>query len=532
MLRTVKSRIAYCVSRIAKDISLCVLSSLLLILSFPVFNFWLLAWFGFVPLFFVLRDKSRLQAFLLSYITGVIFWLGIVYWLVHVTLPGMILMVMYLALYFGLFGLIFAFSYLLPTTYYLLFIPSAWVILEYIRSHLLTGFPWALLGYSQYLNLPAIQVADITGAWGVSFLVMMVNVAIYGAVRQKQKKPLFTIHYLLPFSLLFLSLGYGFYSLRNTQYAQRNTLRISVIQGNIPQELKWERGARGTIMEKYLDLTRRAAREDPDLLIWPEAALPVVLEDEPAYFESVRDFTKKIQRPLLLGAVTRREDSYFNSALLVSQRGELLGRYDKLHLVPFGEYIPLRNTLRFLETVVPIGDISRGREYTIFQIQSPKSLPVPASPAGGRQAGKVQNGFAVLICFEDLFPELSRQFAKKGALFLVNITNDAWFKKTSAPYQHLQASVFRAVENRLPLVRAANTGVSGFIAASGEIISLLNAAGGKETFVEGYKTEEIALLSSRHSFYTRYPDVFVLCLSIFVLYGIFRGINGYGYRKK
>jgi len=162
-----------------KDYIFCVLSAILLIFSFPNFNLGFFAWFGFVPLFFVLEDKSKWKAFFLSYLTGIVFWLGIIYWLIHVTLPGMIILVLYLALYFGIFGLIILSAIRYPLSATILFIPSVWVLLEYVRAHLFAGFPWALLGYSQYLNLPIIQISDITGAWGVSFLVMLVNVSLY-----------------------------------------------------------------------------------------------------------------------------------------------------------------------------------------------------------------------------------------------------------------------------------------------------------------------------------------------------------------
>ncbi|MBI5145405.1 MAG: apolipoprotein N-acyltransferase, partial [Candidatus Omnitrophica bacterium] len=198
---------------------------------------------------------------------------------------------------------------------------------------------------------------------------------------------------------------------------------------------------------------------------------------------------------------------YFNRALLVSAEGEVLNQYDKLHLVPFGEYIPLRKALPFLETVVPIGDFTAGREYTVFK-------QVTRSP--GHQ---VTSQLSVLICFEDLFPELSREFVKKGADFLINITNDAWFKKTSSPYQHLCASVFRAVENRVPVVRAANTGVSGFIAPTGKIITLVQDESGRNIFVDGYKTQEILIPERDLSFYTRYyGDIFILLCLVFVIY--------------
>ncbi len=524
-------------SILGKEIFSCFLSAFLLICAFPRFNIEFFAWIGFIPLFYVLKNKSRFKGFLLSYFTGIIFWFGTIYWLVHVTFLGMVLLVLYLALYFGLFGLIIAITKNQELRFNILFLPSLWVILEYIRSHLLTGFPWALLGYSQYLNLPIIQVADITGAWGVSFMVMMVNTAIYEIIgdRLKGKGKRLKV-YLLPFACLFFSLFYGYYKLFLSPFTfSLPPVRISVIQGNIPQELKWDARAKEFIIRKYLDLTAESLKDKAEFFIWPEAALPVVLEQEPEYFERVKDFVKGIGKPLLLGAVTSRDDLYYNSAVLVSSKGELFKRYDKIHLVPFGEYIPLRKMFKFLESLVPIGDFVAGKEYTVFTLKTrflmvwesiKLSQPLKLhkevlNPAfGGMKFLDEQASFSALICFEDVFPELSRQFVKRGANILVNITNDAWFKETSAPYQHLQSSVFRAVENRVSLVRAANTGVSAFIAPTGKINAKVSAAA-RDIFVDGYTTEEVFISDIGPSFYTCYGDIFVLLCVIYALAYLF-----------
>ena len=494
-----------------KNLYLVLLTAAFLVLCFPGFNLWFLAWFGFVPLFFAVKDKSKLKAFLLSYLAGIIFWFGLIYWLIHVTFMGLVVLVLYLALYFGIFGLIVSSFSLSASRSQLLFIPSVWVILEYLRSHLFTGFGWALLGYSQYLNLPAIQIADITGAYGVSFLVMMVNVMIYSAINHKRVAINQRQEYILPILCILITLTYGYYKIYHLPLsAHHSPLTISVIQGNIPQELKWNISAKDFIINKYLGLSREAVSDAPDLIIWPEAALPEALEKGSPSYESMSNFSRKIDTPLLLGAVISEDNLYYNSALLFSNEGRLLIRYDKLHLVPFGEYIPLRKALGFLETVVPIGDFTPGGEHTAFTLPTTYYL--------------LPTKFSVLICFEDIFPELSRQFVKKGAEFLVNITNDAWFGKTASPYQHLQSSVFRAVENRRFLIRAANTGVSGFIGPRGEIISEVSDEAAERIFISGYKTQEI-LSSSRLSFYTRYGDIFVLLVSFLALYGIIQPIK-------
>lgn len=491
--------------KIIKYSFLCALSAALLILSFPNFNLWALVWFGFVPLFIALENKNKLKAFILSYITGFIFWLGVIYWLIHVTFAGMIVLALYLALYFGLFGLIIT-SHKSPlgsargrqvTSHKLILIPSVWVILEYIRSYLFTGFPWAPLSHSQYLNLPIIQIADITGTWGISFLIILINVWIYLILRKKQNN-------LFPILLLIIVLAYGYiklYPLKEKPNGQ--PLRISVIQGNIPQELKWNRDARDFILNRYLRLNNEAMQDKPDLIIWPEASFPGIIEEGKYFLERVEYFAKETKTPLLIGAATTSEnDLYYNSALLIDcEKGSPTQRYSKIHLVPFGEYIPLRKIFGFLETVVPIGDFAPGKDYTVFN-----------KPAK----------FSVLICFEDLFPELSRRFVQNGAQFLVNITNDAWFGKSSSPYQHLSASVLRAVENHVYVLRSANTGISGFISPTGKIISLVKDKSGNNIFISGYLTENINLTTPTLTFYTKYGDLFLIACLIFIFYGIIR----------
>lgn len=493
---------------ILKDILLCALSALFLILSFPGFNLFPLAWIGFLPLFIALKDKTPLQGFLYSYFTGLLFWAGVIYWLIHVTFLGQVILIAYLALYFGLFGAIVIIFAKLPAVYSVFFLPSAWVVLEYLRSFLLTGFPWALLGYSQYLCVPLIQIADITGAFGVSFLVMAINISAWHSLKERKIGKASKIVIFIFFAVLI----YGYFKIYSVkQKPGKQALRVCVIQGNIPQELKWEVSAQGLIMNKYFILSSEAAEKQVDLIIWPEASLPIVLEEEPSYYIKLFNLSRRINAPVLLGAVTKAGRDYYNSALMIAGGNNSITQYNKLHLVPFGEYIPLRGVFPFLEGIAPIGDIQSGAEYTIFQIPRFKSRP--------------RGNFGVLICFEDLFPGLSREFVKRGAGFLVNITNDGWYKKTSAAEQHLTASVFRAVENRIFLARAANTGISGFIDPAGAILSSVKDNQGRKIFVNGYKIESIPKKDGKLTVYTRFGDVFAGLCAVIGLFGLFLRVS-------
>ena len=274
------------------------------------------------------------------------------------------------------------------------------------------------------------------------------------------------INFLACIFLIAVVFIYGFYKL-NFQFSTPNSqLKISLIQGNIPQSLKWDDTYRKDIIKTYFDFTMEAAKDKPDLIVWPETSFPVDLELEPAIAKRLFNLAKAVNTHILVGTNRYKSGNIYNSAFLISPDGAIMSYYDKLHLVPFGEYMP--KIPGFLYKVLPekinmVGDFSPGGQYTVFK------------------------NFSVLICFEDVFPQISRRFVQNGAQFLVNITNDGWYGASAAPFQHAQASVFRAVENRVPVVRCANTGLSEFIDKNGRITS------GIKPFSAGYKTENISI---------------------------------------
>ena len=434
-----------------------ILSGLLLVFSFPNFNFSFLAYIGFVPLFFAIESKSPKKIFFISSAAGFIFYLGALYWLYHVTAIGLIIACLYLAFYFGIFGIAIS-------RFGILSAPVIWVILEYIQANIPTmGFGWVLLGYSQYKNLPLIQIADFSGVYGVSFVVMMANVAIYRAFKKSFRE------IIIAALVLIVVFGYGI--MRVSEKKDRNSIKVSVIQGNIPQELKWDPQAQDMIIEKYAALTKMAALESIDLIVWPETSFPGFFEIDEDMTEKVLFLAKEIKTPLLIGVNAEKDEKYFNSAALISSNGSMTDRYDKIHLVPFGEYVPLSNKFPALHKLIlgELGEFTPGKNFKIFKFKA---------------------DFGVLICFEDIFPEISRKFVDGGAKFLIVITNDAWYGKSGAAYQHAANSVFRAIENRVPVVRCANTGISCFIDSRGRIHDSVSEKN-SHLFITGYKTAAV-----------------------------------------
>ncbi|MCS6897164.1 MAG: apolipoprotein N-acyltransferase, partial [Nitrospira sp.] len=410
--------------------------------------------------------------------------------------------------------------------YGIAFAPCFWVSLELLRTYALTGLPWCLLGYSQYQTLNLIQIADHAGVYGVSFLIVLVNVALAELILWLM--PFFRGFHpaRLPWELLLaaaacltVSWSYSATLLAKGQPERMpSAIVVGVVQPNIDQAVKWDADFRDATMRRFERLTGKLGTE-VDLIVWPEAATPFVLEREPEYQMQVIEWASRAQAPILLGSPALRfypdrRPYLLNSAYLIGPDGTLLGRYDKHHLVPFGEYIPLKSSvLFFLDKLVEgIGDFEAGPGATLLSL-SPKSLRSDMSAASRPVK------FGAVICYEVIFPDLVRQFTAKGAEFLINITNDGWFGPSSAPAQHFSMVVFRSIENHVAFARSANTGISGFIDPYGRIMDQT------PLFTEEALKATIPLNQTR-TFYSYYGDVFaygcaIIC-GLLWLYSIFR----------
>jgi apolipoprotein N-acyltransferase len=480
---------------------LAALSGVMLALSFPRPGISLLAWFAFVPLLVAAAGVAPRLAFKLGFTAGFAAYAGLLYWLNIVMVSyGKLPLTVSATLYLILAGYLALYPALVlwltrrasdRGVSVLCSFPLLWVGGELIRSYLLTGFPWADLGYSQYRTLPLIQISDLTGVYGVSFLVAFANVVLFRVwtwMREKEANyPV--LGFLALLVLLGGSLGYGFNALNRVE--QGAPQQVLLVQGNIPQDVKWDPAFQEATVSTYERLSRQGCRQAGTLVVWPESALPFYLQGEPAYAARVQALAAELKSCLLTGSPAFEKDGdlvrYLNSAFLISPTGAVVGRSDKLHLVPFGEYVPLASLLPFVNKLVAgIGDFSPGKG----------ALPLETP------AGKI----GVLVCFEGIFPEVARAYVQAGAGMLVNITNDAWFGNSSAPYQHLSMTVFRAVENRVPLVRAANTGISSVIDSKGHIH-------GMTPLFEEATLQASVRRGEGGSFYTRHGDLFaVICL--------------------
>ncbi|MCX7794125.1 MAG: apolipoprotein N-acyltransferase [Thermodesulfovibrionales bacterium] len=520
-------------ARLIKGLLLPGLSGGLLILSFPRYEISLLAWISIVPLMIDLTFSklSGRDAFKKGFFMGMVYFFGTLYWIHHSVhyygglgfVPSILVVLLlsaYLSLYTGLFSFL-VFKIHTRTAYPLLLLaPSIWVSLEYIRTYFLTGFPWSSIGYTQYKTLHLIQIADITGIYGISFLVVAVNGAIVDLILMKKRLEDLPFYPIAPRLAGFVLLGaaliatflYG--NARLKENIDQKTAKISIVQGNIPQDKKWEPSFQAEVMRIYKDLTREIAiKESPELVVWPETAVPFIFS-EPRFAQAANnitivpkdtdeifsadltEFVKQINTYLLFGSIRKgyeKGQEYFtNGAILLGKDGKVTYTYDKIHLVPFGEYVPLRSVLFFIDKItVGIGDYRPGKDI--------KKAILPSGT------------FSTLICYEIIFPGLVRKAFKEGGDFIVNITNDAWFGRTSGPYQHFSMAVFRAIENRKPVIRAANTGISGFIDSKGRIIAQT------PLFERLGITMDIGL-SDKKTFYTRFGDLFVyFCLIVSIL---------------
>jgi apolipoprotein N-acyltransferase len=507
-----------------------IVSGGVLVLAFPNYNQAWLGWIGVVPLLLSVRRLKVWQAFLVGWMGGIVYFVGIFPWINEVRSIHKLAISLghlYLGLYLGLFC---ACMSLLNRRLSAPLITAApvWVAIEYLRSHFFfLAFPWALLGHTQHLNLPILQIASFAGAYGVVFIMILVNgviadLIVYWTEKAKSEKTaFFGIAYNPGFAFCFVLAGviaiwaYGWISI--PKQTSGTPFSVGVVQGNIPQKLKFDRQYRDFIFSKYENLSKQVMRPDLKLIVWPETATPGFILKDMVLYKRMAKLVRDLKIHFLIGsaeypkyskkAVSDKKNG--NTALYFAPDGKILGQYLKIRPVPLGEYIPYEDIIPWPEFIISpdkTNYLLAGKEAKIFNLDEAR--------------------FGVLICWENIFPDLSRDLVNKGANLIVNISNEAWFGKTASPYQILSMCVFRAVENRVPMVRATNTGVSCFIDPYGRITNRVTN-GSEELFVDGVSSHEIRL-SATGTFYTRYGDILAYgCIGItigLILIAILRAI--------
>lgn len=476
--------------------ALCLLFSFAMSLAFPPLQLGFFAYWALLPLFFLIEDVSFKQALVWGYIAGFLWNSGTLYWIGWVTLPGLIGVLLVLPLYLAVFSVVAVLFRERFGRRHIYFLPFIWVAIEYLKSLGSLSFPWTSLAYTQTYYTKLIQYADVTGAYGVSFWVVLINVLIFYFIREKHRIKHVVIGIFVLILLFVLPYLYSFFVSPNPDDIKEE-IKASVVQGNIDPYLKWDAAFLQRNFEIYDSLTYASGKEHPELIVWPETATACYIRapGRRDYLNKIALLTDSLHASILSGSPDYRflgQGNYktYNGLLLFQPDAAPIQSYWKMHLVPFGERVPFEDSLPFFHDFLEklnmgTGDFDPGKEARIFTMKYKNEL----LPLAG------------VICYESVYPDLVRRLIKMGGRLLTIVTNDAWFGKTSGPYQHARIAVFRAIENRVGIVRCANTGISSFIDPYGVVLGETKL--GERTFL----VRNVPLRNSL-TFYTRYGDVF------------------------
>ncbi len=488
---------------------LAAISGVLFALAFPDSSVAWLAFVALVPLLVALvRARGGWESFLLGWISQTIAWLIMAPWVVRVMsyyggLPYVtgVLIFCAMSLVLGLYGGVFALAVWLiaPREGFLrwLLVPLAWAAVEFARTYLLTGFPWNLLAASIVDYAPLIQIVRAAGPYFLGCLILLPTIVISWLLTQRSLAVTKVITVGLVAIVIFVWWGTGYVveRWRTTRDAGEQTFTAALLQPNITQQMRWNEAEVLAIYQQMMSMTYEAAGHGANIIIWPESTVPLPYASTPFFRDSIESVSRERGVDIILGSVAEdpsNPDRIWNTAFLVSG-GRTAGRYDKIHLVPFGEYVPLRNMLFFAKKLVhAVGDFQPGtNDYPL--------------------RGKAAYGLA--ICYEVVFPQITRTQVRHGAGVLVTITNDAWYDGTSAPRQHLNQARLRAVEDDRDLLRAATTGISAFVDRTGRVVQEIPM--GREGIV-------YAKFATRHTEtpYVRFGDWFAWMALMVVIIAI------------
>lgn len=435
---------------------LSVISGILLALSFQKFNAFFLAWIGFVPLFFCCnKENTTVKSFFYGLLSGFVCYSVSLFWLypfLYYNLGSHIqavivasLLWIYLGLYFAVWsGFINLVQKKFVSCVIILFAPFLWMLLEYVRTYLLTGFGWNLIGYSQTPFLYFIQIADIFSVYGVSFVVVLINTLIFCCIKEKKVLPLIVA------IIVFLSvISYGFIRIKYLNVNTDDEIVIGVIQPNVDQYKKWSLKHKESIIEEIKSSAKTFEDKNVDIMVYPETVMPGFFGE--ADIETLIKDVSSFAKINLIGIPCDEGENSYNSIFAFDSKANVIDKHYKTHLVIFGEFIPFRKLLaKFFSIFNSLGDFSKGEKMNVFNY------------------GNICIGSS--ICSENFFPGLSKQLVNNGAKILTNHTNDAWFLDSAAPYQHFSMDIFRSIENRKYMIVCANTGISAVIDLTGRVI--------------------------------------------------------------
>ncbi len=495
---------------IKKDILFPAVAGALLTLAYPPFKLGFLAYLGLVPIFYIVKNTSVKTALKRGFFWGIGLNTASLYWICYDTVKGGISAILFLSFLSSIVFIFINYGLKRFRSNFIYIFPFVWTGWEFLRSIGPFGFPWLSIAYTQTYYTSLIQYVSITGVYGVSFWICIINVVIYYIITNVKIIKVITafVVLLIIFAVPFI---YGNVEL-NKARPESGSLKVALIQGNIPPKIKLKGSAVRDNFNNYIRLSKDAAEEKPDFLIWPESATYCYLRYNSLYLNLLRAFSNELKIPIFTGSLDVEYDKsdnkakYYNSAFLIKPFSNDLDVYSKIHLVPFGEWIPYGDIFPFLYNLdIAMGDFTPGKEFTMFNI--PQKLNKNNEISQNFNETKKDIKFSGVICFESIFSNLVRNFCKNGAEFLIVITNDAWFGKTSAPYQHAQIAVFRAIENRIPIARCANTGVSMFIDKMGRVTKE------SKIFTESILIDEINL-RNEETFYTRYGEIFSYFITV------------------
>jgi apolipoprotein N-acyltransferase len=488
---TVRARLP----RLTPDYLLALVSGALLALSFPRYGHPAFAWIALVPLLIALTGwrgrpgrvpgQPPLRAFTLGLITGVVYFVGTVYWTgtvvatfgglaTPVAMFAMVLLALYLALFPAVTALIVGRLIARGGTAALFFAPAAWVATEFFRGYAFGGFPWVPLGNSQVTVLSIAQLASVFGVYGLSAVVAFVNAAIAFALLAGTRERVRAIAAVA--ALIVVTGAWGTWRIRDGSLTRAGTpIRVGLVQANIEQTAKWDPKQARRIFTTHIAMTRDLVKRGAQYVMWPESSTPFMFEQDEAGQAQMRALAREVHVPILFGSdqlVRGATPRLYNAAFLLAADGRTAAVYRKIHLVPFGEFIPMKQWLYFVSPLVEsLVDFSPGTDIVML-------------PVDGHLT-------STAICYEVVYPSLMRQAVEGGSELLTTITNDGWYGHSSAPYQHFAMASMRAIEQGRYLARAANTGISGIVDPYGRVVDQ------SAIFEEVGLVEEVRFLTER-----------------------------------